>query len=207
MSLPTAITAAVEAAVNRYLDLDPLSRGRLQALEGRVIAVELADSTLELYFLPGADGMQILEHYEGQADTRLRGNVFGLTELALGRDRERALFSGDVVIEGDMELGQRFQELLAGVRIDWEEHLSHLVGDVAAHQVGNLARGARGVGHQAAETLASDLSEYLQEEARLLPARIEIENFMNDVDSLRLDSDRLEARIRRLQARVGAESK
>jgi ubiquinone biosynthesis protein UbiJ len=207
LSLPTAITAAVEAAVNRYLDLDPLSRGRLQDLEGRVIAVELADTALELYFLPGAGGMQILEHYEGQADTRLRSNVFGLAELTLGRDRERALFSGDVMIEGDMELGQRFQELLAGVRIDWEEHLSHLVGDVAAHQMGNLARGARDYAHHATETLASDLSEYLQEEARLLPARIEIENFMNDVDGLRLDTDRLEARIRRLQARVGAESK
>ena len=37
-----------------------------------------------------------------------------------------------------------------------------------------------------------------EQKARLLPARIQLENFLNDVDQLRMDVDRLQARVQRL---------
>ena len=49
-------------------------------------------------------------------------------------------------------------------------------------------------------TLEKDLGEYLQEELRLLPVRIEIDAFLAAVDSLRDDSERLQARFDRLRA-------
>jgi ubiquinone biosynthesis protein UbiJ len=51
-----------------------------------------------------------------------------------------------------------------------------------------------------------DLSEYLQEELRVLPARIEVENFIDDVSQLGMAMDRLEVRLARLRALVPAES-
>jgi ubiquinone biosynthesis protein UbiJ len=48
-------------------------------------------------------------------------------------------------------------------------------------------------------TLEQDVNEYLHEELRLLPTRVEIENFGADVARLGMDTDRLAARIRRLQ--------
>jgi ubiquinone biosynthesis protein UbiJ len=60
----------------------------------------------------------------------------------------------------------------------------------------------RRTSHWAAEnlkTLVSDLSEYLTEEARLLPTRIELDNWTVDVDELRMAVDRIEARLRRLR--------
>jgi ubiquinone biosynthesis protein UbiJ len=47
--------------------------------------------------------------------------------------------------------------------------------------------------------LQLSLSEYLREEAQLLPDKIQIEDYMQAVDRLRADCDRLEARIKRLQ--------
>ena len=46
------------------------------------------------------------------------------------------------------------------------------------------------------------MGEYLKEELRVLPARIEVENFSADVNRLRSDVDRLAARIQRLQHSV-----
>ncbi|NCC30261.1 MAG: sterol-binding protein, partial [Gammaproteobacteria bacterium] len=43
-----------------------------------------------------------------------------------------------------------------------------------------------------------DLQEYLQEEARLTPTRYEVEAYLTQVDILRDDVERAEARIERL---------
>ena len=45
-----------------------------------------------------------------------------------------------------------------------------------------------------------DLTEYLQEEARVVPTRMGLEAFMDDIDTLRSDVDRLAARVDRLSA-------
>jgi ubiquinone biosynthesis protein UbiJ len=200
--LPTAATAALEAGLNRYLALDPDTLRRMAQLDGRVIGLQWRGTGLVLYFLPGPQGVQVLSHYEGEPDTLISGSPLALAELGLGGDRERALFSGAVEIRGDTETGQRFQQVLETMDIDWEEHLSHLVGDVAAHQAGRLARAGRKYLRSSADTLRQDLGEYLTEEARLLPARIQVDNFLADIDRLRMDADRLEARVQRLLARA-----
>ena len=101
-------------------------------------------------------------------------------------------------ILGDSDTGQQFQDMLSAVDWDWEEQLSQLTGDVVAHQAGRLAREAIQFISNSSRTLQQDISEYLQEEARLLPARIEVGYFLEEVDQLRADVDRLSARVDRL---------
>jgi ubiquinone biosynthesis protein UbiJ len=69
---------------------------------------------------------------------------------------------------------------------------------VLAHRAGELARHARQFFEASRETLFQDSGEYLQEEARLLPTRIEVAYFLGDVDRLRDDVERLQARVQRL---------
>ncbi len=196
--LTTAMVAGLETAINQYLKLDPDTLARLAELEGRVIALQWRGTDLTLYFLPGAQGLQLLAQFQGEPDTLLRGTPLALAELGLGPNKDNALFSGAVEIVGDTDIGQRFQDILEAMDIDWEEHLSHLIGDVAAHQAGKLARDAGHYAEQSADTLRQDLSEYLKEESQLLPARVQVDNFLADVDTLRMDVDRLEARVQRL---------
>jgi ubiquinone biosynthesis protein UbiJ len=41
--------------------------------------------------------------------------------------------------------------------------------------------------------------EYLQEEARLVPAEAELKAYLDAVDELRMDVDRFEARLKQLE--------
>ena len=195
-SAPT-LAAALESALNGYLKHVPDVAQRTGALQGKVIALSITGTHLTLYFLPAVDGVQVLSHYEGDIDTHLSGSPLGFARLALDR-REDALFQGAVSIDGDTDIGQQFQELLAGADWDWEEQLSRITGDVIAHQAGKLARQAGHFFNEGRATLAQDLSESLQEETRLLPTRLEAEYFLSDVDRLRDDVSRLEARVARL---------
>ncbi|MEA2078978.1 MAG: SCP2 sterol-binding domain-containing protein [Pseudomonadota bacterium] len=204
MTPATTLAAALETALDLYLKQDPQALRRCAALEGKIIGLDITGLGLSLYILPGSDGIQVSSHYEGDVDTRLTGSPFGFARLAL-ESREDALFKGAVEIKGDTEAGQELQDLLANTDWDWEEQLSHITGDIIARQIGNIARLSKQFISGSRDTLEQDVSEYLQEEARLLPTRAEVDDFLEDVDQLRLDVDRLDARIERLLRTMDSE--
>ena len=57
--LITGLLASVEAGLNRVLRLDGTALPRLQALSGKVIAVQCQSPTLELFILPSGDGLRL----------------------------------------------------------------------------------------------------------------------------------------------------
>lgn len=199
-ALPAIVLAGLEAAINRYLRLDPAALARLAPLAGKVIAVELRGLDLTLHMLPHAGGVHLLHDYLGTPDTIISGAPFSLLRLGADKAGRGPLLEGAVEVRGDMEAGQRFEAVLRDIDIDWEEQLSRLVGDVAAHQVGVALRGVRDWGRRGADHLRRDVGDYLQEESTQLPRREEVDEFTAGVDHLRGDADRLAARVRRLQS-------
>ena len=197
MTPASTLAAALETALDLYLKQDPGALQRCAEMDGKVIALDVTGLDLSLYFMPGTDGILVAGHYEGEPDTRLRASPLGFARLSLG-PREDALFEGAVDIQGDTDTGEQFQDILSAVDWDWEDQLSRITGDVIAHQTGKLARKATLFIKNSHNTLQQDVSEYLQEEVRLLPARIEVGYFLEEVDQLRADVDRLSARVDRL---------
>jgi ubiquinone biosynthesis protein UbiJ len=200
------LAGGLELALNTWLRLDPDSLVRSAALFGKVIMVELVFTTagaagprLAFYLLPGADGIQVVAAYPDAPHVRIRG-----TPLALANQFRKGSGEGlarEVEVQGDSHIAKTFQELLGGIDIDWEEQLSRLVGDAFAHQLGAAVREFRAWGRQALTTLLTNAAEYLQQETRDLPPSGAMAAFLDGVDTLRSDTDRLEARIRRLQQR------
>jgi ubiquinone biosynthesis accessory factor UbiJ len=204
--LPTALTASIEAAVNRVLQLDEDTLARLQDLQGKIIAIEIRGLDVSLYLVPEANKISIYGRYEAEPDTLLRGTPLALMRMGLVKHAGDVLFAGDVEISGDVELGQEFSEILEALDIDWEEHLSHLTGDLLAHKLGNAVRDALSWGQKTMDTLGQDVAEYLQEESDTLPNVDEVEGFLSQVDVLRTDVDRMEARVRRLENRPSSKN-
>jgi ubiquinone biosynthesis protein UbiJ len=199
--VPALVLAGLEITLNRYLSLDPETLSRLAGMTGKLIAVELRGVGITLYMAPHSGGIQLLREFDGSADAVISGTPLALARVGIGDERS-LLFAGEVEIHGDVTLGQRFESVLRELDIDWEEQLSHLVGDAAAHQVGNLVRDALQWGAKSVDTFGRDLTEYLQEESRQLPQRDEVNKFLAAVDVLRNDVERLDARVKRLQARI-----
>lgn len=199
MTAPAALDSALATAINGWLGLDPATRARLSALDGRIIALHLRIPEITV-MLRVADGrIDVVRDPDLQPDTVLHGTPLGMARLGLGSDTAGTLFSGEVEITGDIETGQAFRAILDGMDIDWEEQVSRVTGDVVAHQLGNLARKAGAWLRHGGQTLEQDIGEYLQEESRVLPSRIEIENFIEDVGTTAMAVERLEARLQRLR--------
>lgn len=197
------ILDVVERALNAAIGTDPDTLARLGAMQGRVIAVDLQALERSIYVLPLADRIRLQVAHEGPVDVRIRGTPLALLRLATARAKQQATFSGEVEIIGDLALSQLLQSLLRGLDIDWEELLSQKVGDVVARQLGNVVRSFGQWGQQVKSTLESDVADFLRHEVRLLPERLEVENFLDSVDTLRADTDRLEQRVKRLKGLMG----
>lgn len=198
VSIPDSVLATLETAINRYIALDPEGAARISELHGRVILFEITGFGTRIYLIPGATGVQLYRDYAGEPDCVLYGTPLALARMGVSHRKEDQLFSGEVRIEGDTHLAQAFGELVGRLEVDWEEQLSRLVGDPAAHQVGSIARAAGRWGRRTGDILIEDLKDYLQEEARLLPSRYEVQEFLDEVDCLRDGVERLAARVGRL---------
>jgi ubiquinone biosynthesis protein UbiJ len=204
MSARAVIASVMERAINAYLAMDPEMAAGLGRIAGRHIALELIGTGLDFCVVPGAGCVQVSAMgCETEPDTAISATPWALAGLGLGHERNTPLFEGEVRIRGDMDVGSEFARVLKSVEIDWEELLARVVGDISAHEIGNLLREVGGWARRTGDALRMDVSEYLQEEARVVPTRIELESFLDEVDTLRSDVDRLEARVRRLEARTG----
>ena len=194
------LLSAMEAAINQLFALDPETFKRLARFKGKIVAFHVNDINQSFYFFPDQQEIQIVSHYEGDADTMISGSLLAFARMALADEKTKtaSVFKGDIKITGDMALGQHFQALFQQLDIDWEEHVSHITGDVIAHSLGNAARGLLGWGRQAVQTIGMDVSEYLQYETRDIASGPEVEHFNSQIDTLRSDVDRAEARLNRL---------
>lgn len=199
-----ALTATLETAFNTWLKLDQASHGnaleRLQTMQGRLICLHISNPDLKLYFLPTADNVRVTTGYDAVPDVTIQGSALALMRLSAAADTGRAMLEQGIKIDGDMGLGNRFSQILREIDVDWEELASRAVGDTLAHQMGQLARDTKGWLDSSAHAMRLNTREYLQEEARLLPADAEIHRYLDEVDTLRMDVDRLEARLKRLEA-------
>jgi ubiquinone biosynthesis protein UbiJ len=196
--------APLEIAINGILQLDPETPRRLAALQRKTLAIEFKGVGLRACFLFSGDRVHVLGDPPESVDATLIGTPIALASLGLDARGSRSLFDSGVEVQGDVDVARRAKAVLDAVSIDWEEQVARLLGDPIAHQLGSVVRGALAWGHSLFATLEQDLAEYLQDESDTLPRKDEVTAFMDAVDGLRADVDRLAARVRRINKRLAA---
>jgi ubiquinone biosynthesis protein UbiJ len=201
--MPFTLLPFLEDAGNRLLRLDPETLKRLGDLEGRVVCVEFRDLGRKLYLAPSEAGFRLSAESAIPPAVTLRGTLAAFVRLGLDAER-RGPAPGELEIQGDVALGQKMQAVLQNLELDWEEPLARLFGDPAGHAIAQALRAAHAWHVQALKTFGANVAEYLQEESRLTPVRAEVDGFLDAVDVLRSDVDRLAARIQRLVSRGSA---
>lgn len=202
MTIRDLALQGLENSLNALIDLDGEASQRLARMHGQVIAIKLRGTGVTLFFVPDHAGrLQLYGAWEGVPDATIEGSPIDLMRASDEKQGSAQLFAGHLKLHGDTELAHRFSEVLGGLHIDWEEQLSRLVGDISAHEMARAFRETQEEGRRLTGLGIQNLSEYLTEEARLLPHRYAFEAWQEDVESTRDDVERLAARIRLLEKR------
>ncbi|WP_133127658.1 ubiquinone biosynthesis accessory factor UbiJ [Legionella nagasakiensis] len=192
----------LQKAINHALSLDETSMPKLQALQGKVLEIVIAPLNVRFFIYFSQGELQLLPEYNGHIDTVIHSSPLGLIRLSLlPASKVRSLFNDQIKVSGDVELGHQIKKLFDELDIDWEGHLAQFTGDVVAYQVGSFFRQGFALKERTTASLRQNMTEYLQEELRILPPREEIEDFFKDIDELSLRVERLAAHINHLRAR------
>jgi ubiquinone biosynthesis protein UbiJ len=181
------------AVINHLVRDAGWAHERLRPFAGRSVRFEIAPASVSLAV---------------EADGRLVPAAAGIEPAAVIRLSAPTLFrlvwlhdesaQREVRIEGDAALASAFTGVLSGLRWDVEEDLSRVVGDVAAHRLAQAGSALFAWQVKTASNLAQALAEYWTEEQPIIASRQAVSEFIQVVDALRDDVDRLEKRIERL---------
>jgi ubiquinone biosynthesis protein UbiJ len=196
--LRAALLAGAEQGINRILRLDPTAMPRLARLSGRVIEIDCTAPAWRFFVLADAEGLRLAGEWGSEPDCRLRAPASSLMRLATSRNKTAVLHGPDVDIDGDSSALMGLAEVLQDLELDWEYEVSRLLGPVGAQLLGSTARGNTAWLRQSAGSLRQNLADYLTEESRALVGASEAEARFAELDQLKLDLDRLEARVERL---------
>jgi ubiquinone biosynthesis protein UbiJ len=193
------LTERIQAMIDRNVAGSPRARQLLAQLAGRHMQIIARFTPWRLALHASESGLAVSRQEPAHADVTLAGSPLALLAL-LREDPADVIRRGDITITGDAELASRFQELLQLLRPDLEADLARMVGDIPAHGAGSLLRKALDYGRAALRTQAMNVGEYLAHEKRVLVPRTEAEDYLQQVDALREQADRLAARVAALES-------
>lgn len=198
-TLKTAAFAALETAINTALRLDPASRQKLAALNGRVFHLECSKPDVDIFLIPQQDGVQIAAHWEGDITAGLSGSADDYAQLLHSSDPGATLINGNMSVIGDSKALLQLRDIAATLDLDWEAPLTRVFGDIVGHQMANSLRFGQRLFRDAAASLQRQVRDYFQEENSWLTKRRQFEQFKSEVDTVSARSEQLLVRAAQLQ--------
>lgn len=172
------------------------SRSYLTPFSGRILQFNFSLLKANLIILE--DGSLSLAAETAKADAIIHIPP-SLAMRLIAQDESAKL---QIKIDGDTHLATEFSKVLQQMRWDYEEDLSHLVGDIAANK---LVTGGKKIAQETKKqsiNLAEMLSEYWQEEKPTIAKKWQVENFVQEVDSLKSDMARFEKKLKKFSKSV-----
>ncbi|KPQ21154.1 MULTISPECIES: ubiquinone biosynthesis accessory factor UbiJ [unclassified Halomonas] len=206
---PTLLLAGCERTLNALLARDPASPARLAQLSGSRLLVRFEQPQLALvlhYHAAGIDLLRADDLGDNDVDAVVELTPETLSRWLSGASVEQLMFEGKLAMRGQVHLLEATRTLLLDLDLDWENELARWLGDTPAHSLAEGLRRAADWGLRTKEELVQDVSEYVFEEARLLPGRQQRDVLRDQLTALEVATDRLEARFKRLDRRLRAEA-
>jgi ubiquinone biosynthesis protein UbiJ len=187
----------VNKAMNKSLSYDLISVKKLDAFDDKVIKVELDATPFEFYIQVKDRKINLSKNHTGTVDTTIKGTPISIFAMSA---EEPIAGIKNVQINGDANTGQFFAKWLKNLKPDWEEAWCDLLGDGMGVRVSKIAKGMLDFGKKFKDSMIRNTNEYLVEESRDLIAPAEMEVFLDDVDDLKADTERLEQQINALKS-------
>jgi ubiquinone biosynthesis protein UbiJ len=193
---------ALQLVINQAITLDPLATQRLEDLSGKRFRVECIDPEIDLIIAVDEQSVLLLTPDSDPVDTHISGDLSSYTKLLSSDDKAAAIINSGLQVKGDSANLLLLQEILANTELDWEYHLANVIGDLPAHLFGRASREALSWLKDTRPIFERHLKEFILEEAKLSPTQNEIDLFIDNNQKLRERTERVEAKLSRLQQQL-----
>ena len=202
-TLQTAALAMLERSMHQAIELDRSKCSGLRALSGCAFLINITEPSLTIYLVIDSIGQPRLQSiYEGEITTSISGTASDFFVLILSEDPGTELINSPLEISGESNRLLEISQILKNLDLDWEASLTEYFGDIASHRIGSSVRRAHQWNKLIKHSLLRQIREYIHEEARLSPSKLELEDFYTDTQKLRLAADRLDSLTKKIRKAI-----
>ena len=191
----------LEKTLNYYLRCDSDYHYFLRPLIHKSVGLEINSLNLAFIMKFTPEGIALLDTNDMIPDCIIQGKPLELLQLACTASPN--LLRTNIEIQGDTEVAKDLAELCHAIQIDWEELLARVCGDRFSHIFTRMVTQPVRRGKHSVKTWLLDFQNFLQEEAKLVPTSIEVTKFLDNIDTLRHDTERLSIRFSQLKNKLG----
>lgn len=201
MTLTPVITAGIETALNHMLYRDRSLKSARQRLVGKVLMLRLSELSWPLVLVFSEHQLDVLSDWQDSSDCTVITQLKSLPKL---RDRQQLttlIRSGELQVEGDLQVVQHFSALMDLAELDPAEYLAPWIGDIAAQGMSQGAQRAWRFFKAETQRRQDYLGQALTEEWRVAPGALEFAWFSEEVSAMERSLEALDARLAQLEAK------
>lgn len=192
----TLILPAIETIVNCALKADPDALAKITQIKNQVIEIHCEDWNIKFYMVVDSQGLQFYKKYSEEVNTIIRGTLNNFLHIFIKGADTKTLFHYPIEIDGNTHNVEVLRDAFKNLDIDFEEKLSHFLGDSLAHKIMFHAKETKNYVKRSAENILHQTEEFIHCEAKNLISHKQAEKFYEDVAKLRDDVDRIEAKLK-----------
>ena len=201
MPLKPLVTAGVENLLNTFLYRSPALKSARTRLQGKVLRVDLKGFSTPLVLVFSERQVDVLGAWEGEADCTVITYASVLPKL---RDRQQLttlIRSGELEVQGDIQVVQNFVALADLAELDPAELLAPYTGDIVAEGVSKVLRGGVKFLCHNFQRQQRYVAEAITEEWRLAPGPLELAWFAEETTAIERALAALEKRLETLEGK------
>ena len=201
MPIKPLVTAGIENVLNAFLYRAPALKTARQRLNGKVLRIVLKEFSTPLVLVFSERQLDVLGEWEGEADCSVITHMSVLPKL---RDRQQMtvlIRSGELEVEGDIQVVQNFVALSDQAEFDPAELLAPYIGDIAAEGISKTLRTGSAFLRKGLLRQQRYAAEVLTEEWRMAPGPLEVAWFAEETAAVERAVDVLTKRLEKLEGK------
>ena len=201
MPLKPLVTAGVESLLNSFLYRSPALKSARTRLQSKVLRVDLKGFSTPLVLVFSERQVDVLGAWEGEADCTVIAYASVLPRL---RDRQQLtalIRSGELEVQGDIQVVQNFVALADMAEFDLAELLAPYTGDIVAEGVSKVLRGGVTFLSHTLQRQQRYVAEAITEEWRMAPGPLEVAWFAEETAVVERAAESLARRLEKLEAK------
>ena len=201
MPFKPLVTAGLETVLNTFLWRDRALKPARQRLLGKVLRVELQELSEPVVLVFSERQVDVLGAWEGEADCTVRTRLSVLPQLRNRQQLTALIRSGDLEVQGDLQVVQNTVTLCDLAEFDPAELLAPYTGDVVAEGFSKVFRGGARFLLRGAQRQQCYVAEAITEEWRLAPGPLELAWFAEETAAVERALAALEKRLETLEGK------
>lgn len=207
-----------EKCINHLIDLDAITRIKVNALQNKMLRVVLHSPQLSIDLFFDQNKVRLASTATGQASTAsiFEQRPFDAQQVYVAATATlhvenlveliKLLFAeqvGNISLQGDFHLLQEIQRIVQQAEPDLAAQLSPWIGASLAHEIGKIQLAPQHIKRSLASHLFF-LQDALKEDSGLFAPRWQMDDLLQDTRLLNQNLDRVEAKIQQLSKTIAA---